>query len=160
MPKETPATGRTSTNWKAFQDAGLVPVAIECQVYPPTHQNDFSCHTKLLFEADTLKRHLQGEHGGAYCIYLRKTDGRPAKLWEDLMNSGLEAQDFRCGACSAILRFHPTSMANHLKGHRGNTRQSYAEIIRRHPKSIGMFQVTVSDTAVQQTEDLDEYESV
>ena len=151
MPKETPAPGRTTTNWKAFQDAGLVPVAIECQAYPPTHLNDTSCHSKLLFNAETLKAHCLAEHGGAYQFYLRKTDGRPAKLWDDLMVSGLEAQDFRCSACNAILRFHPTSFLAHLKGHRGNTRQSYAEIIRRHPKAIGCLNVTVSASSGQVT---------
>lgn len=168
MPTEKAATAaetkRTTTNWKAFQEAGLVPVAIECQAYPPTHQSDSSCHTKLPLTVETFKRHLEADHGGAYCIYLRKTDGRPAKLWEDLMASGLEAQDFRCGVCQGDdvnrqLRFHPTSIAQHMKSHRGNNRQSYMEVVRRHPKATGLIQVTVSDSAVQRTEDLDEYET-
>jgi hypothetical protein len=169
MPTKETATAvepkRTTTNWKAFQDAGLVPVAIECQTYPPIHQHDYSCHTKLTFTIENLKRHLAAEHGGAYCIYLRKTDGRPAKFWDDMMESGLEAVDFRCGVCQGDrpdrnMRFHPTSLAQHMKSHRGNSKQSYAEVGRRHPKAIGLVQVTVSDTAVQQTEDLDEYETI
>lgn len=166
MPtKEAPSGApRTTTNWKAFQDAGLVPVAIECQSYHPIHLHDASCHTKLTFTVENLKRHLAAEHGGAYTLYLRRTDGRPAKFWEDLMESGLEAQDFRCGVCQGDdptrnLRFHPTAIMQHMKSHRGNQKQSYMEVVRRHPKATGMLQVTVSDSLAQRTDDLDEYES-
>jgi hypothetical protein len=154
------AAPRTTTNWKAFQDAGLVPVAVKCQAYHPIHLNDVSCHTKVPFSAENLQRHTAMEHGGAFQIYLRKTDGRPAKFWEDLMVSGLEALDFRCGSCKAKLRFHPSSFMAHLKGHRGITRQSYAEILRDQPKAIGMVEVTVGNTYGVDVEETDEYESI
>ena len=156
---DTASPSRTTTNWKAFQDAGLVPVAIKCQAYHPIHLNDVSCHTKLTFTAENLQRHTAMEHGGAFQIYLRKTDGRPAKFWEDLMASGLEANDLRCGSCKGSLRFHPSSFMAHLKGHRGITRQSYAEILRDQPKSIGMIEVTVGAAYGVQAEESDEYES-
>lgn len=154
------AAPRTTTNWKAFQDAGLIPVAVKCQAYHPTHLQDTSCHTKILPTAENIKRHTAAEHGGAFAFYLRKTDGRPAKFWEELMTSGLEATDFRCGTCKGELRFHPSSFLAHLKGHRGVTRQAYAEIMRDQPKSMGMVEVTVGDTAAMQPEETDEYESI
>lgn len=148
MPKAEPAPvsatpNSTYTNWDAFAKIGLVPVALECHAYKPVHLSDFSCHTRLKFDSETLKRHMVGEHGGAYLFALRSSDGKISPLWKDLAASGLEAQDFRCEVCDAVLRFHPSSIAQHNKPHRGKTRMAYRQLSDTYAKATGFFSMTL-----------------
>lgn len=121
---QTP-TKKSFTDWTAFTKAGLVPNQIRCEAYKPVHMADMSCHTKLLFNAATLKRHTLGEHGGGFHFELRKTDGKASPLWTEMSDLGLESYDFRCDNCDAQLRFSPSSIIPHLRAHGGKTRRVY-----------------------------------
>lgn len=146
-PSATAATdqakpeSKTYTNWNAFNIAGLRPVMIECQAYRPVLRSDFSCHTKLLPKADSFTAHIGHEHGGGFRLSVRKSDGKPSELWNQIAELGLEAHDFRCAACGAELRFHPTSLVQHMKSHMGMTKQSYQELQRKAPSATGFFNV-------------------
>ena len=121
-----PPVAKTHTQWEAFAKAGLAPIAIECSSYHPPHTTDFSCHTKLKLDTETLKRHIASEHGGVFHLYLRKTE-KPSPLWAELALSGLEAHDIRCAACDKQFRFHPTSILPCTRPHRGKTKVAYRE---------------------------------
>ena len=71
------ASKKTYTNWEAFAKAGLIPATLRCQSYKPVHLSDSSCHSNLKFDAATLKRHFDGEHGGGFWVDVRKTEGKP-----------------------------------------------------------------------------------
>lgn len=126
-PKATPVAEtpkpKTFTNWKAFEQAKLVPATIKCEAYRPVFQHDASCHSNLLFTVETLQRHIDGDHGGGFRFFLKQTDGKPSPLWKALEEAGLEAHDFRCEICDKQLRFHPSSIIPHLKAHGGKTRR-------------------------------------
>lgn len=146
--KEAPQ--KSLTKWTAFEQAGLVPVQISCQAYKPVHGADMSCHTRLLFNADTLKRHMDSEHGGGFYFVLRKTDGKPSPLWKQMEQLGLEAHDFRCDNCDAQLRFHPSSFTNHMRAHGGKTRRVY---------DGGRFNVTLGMSRPDREENDDAYDN-
>lgn len=125
---------KTFTNWRAFGDAHLAPETLFCQAYKPIHLSDMSCHTKLLFKAETLKRHIEAEHGAGFQFLVRNTDGKVSPFWADMENLGLEAHDFRCDVCDQELRFNPTTILRHLRPHAGKTRKS---------RPGGMFNLTL-----------------
>lgn len=153
MPTETATpvakTPKTYTNWKAFELAKIVPVTVSCEGYKPVHGADMSCHTKLPFKAEVLKKHYEGEHGGGFRFHTKVTDGKPSTFWQELMDAGLEAHDFRCENCDKQLRFHPSAIIPHLKAHGGKTRRVYPG---------GVFNVTLS-LAKPENAILDEDES-
>jgi hypothetical protein len=119
------ASKKTYTNWEAFAKAGLIPATLRCQSYKPVHLSDSSCHSNLKFDAATLKRHFDGEHGGGFWVDVRKTEGKPHPLWAELAASGLEAHDLRCDICDAQIRWSPNSIMAHMKAHSGKTRRVY-----------------------------------
>lgn len=141
VPSATAATdtastkpeSKTYTNWNAFNLAKLRPVMVVCQGYRPAMRQDFSCHTRLIPSGETLSKHIAHDHGGGFRLSLRRSDSKASPLWDDIADQGLEAHDFRCAACNAELRFHPTSLAPHSKPHSGMNRQSYAELARLAP---------------------------
>lgn len=158
-PTAAPAA-KTYTNWDALAKSGLVPVIINCQAYRPIHLHDASCHTALKFDTATLQRHMDSEHGNAFEIYLRKSDGKPSPLWAELSASGLEAGDFRCGVCDRQLRLHPTSILQHMKPHSGQSKASYREAAGRSSGCVGMLRVTLQkDRPESALEDDDEQRS-
>lgn len=175
MPKTVPPTigaeatpavavkeKKSYTNWEAFAKAGLVPVRVECQAYQPVHQRDRSCHTRLALNTtipQTLTNHIGHEHGAGFMFSLRATDGKESPLWAQMSDADMEAQDFRCAACNAVLRFHPTSIMPHMKAHRGNTRQAYQELQRGCPRATGFFNLTLgAGQADISVEDMDEFD--
>lgn len=154
-------TPSTFTDWQAFAKAGLVPVGVACQAYAPTHRNDTSCHSYLRYTAETLRRHTEGGHGGAFQFYLKRTDStKPSKLWKELAESGLEAYDLRCDICDATLRFHPSSILPHCKPHRGklSKNQDYPIMKSAQSKAEGKFNVTVQLPRVIEVVEEDEEE--
>ncbi len=160
----TPAVAVTAkpksfTNWDALNGAKLKPVAMICQEYRG-RRADFSCHTKLPFSASIIKNHISAEHGGGFKFAVRQSDSKPSKLWNEIAEAGLEAHDFRCDVCDAVVRFHPSAIIPHLKPHRGKSKQAYQEMTRNNPGAVGMFDVQFAvggPTSEQMVEDEDEF---
>lgn len=155
------AVQKKFTNWLAFGKAGLAPVRVKCQAYPRGGPyRDMSCHTNIPINIPTIQTHVTGCQG-EFMLFVRTTDNPKASvMWGDLDASVLEAQDLRCAACDAIVRFHPTAMLPHCRPHRGMTRQAYQELQRACPKATGFFNVKLgSGQSPQTTEDGDEFES-
>ena len=159
----SPSKERTRTNWRALADAGLVPIMLDCQAYKPTHLADMSCHTHIRFNTDTIKRHIGGEHGGGFQLFVKRQDSKKSKespLWEDLMNSGLEAADFKCNICHAepqqMLRFSAAEILQHVKPHRGKTRQEYQLMLQRNPRSEGLLNITFAPQASAEVNEEDD----
>lgn len=147
----------TSTVWKAFEAAKLTPVRIDCQSYaiPGQPKQDMSCHSRLKADVPTFKRHLEGEHGGEYQFYLKRSETKAAPVWQELAVSGLEAVDFRCEICDQRLRFHPSSFTSHLKSHPGKTKSAYKELRLKEPEAIGVFNITLSYSKPELLDDSD-----
>lgn len=168
MPKETTGTAvaekpaeaskarKAYTNWDALAKSGLVPLVINCQSYRPVHMADFSCHTALKMDVPTLRRHMVSEHGSAFEIFLKRTDGKESPLWQELSAAGLEAGDFRCGCCSKPVRLHPTSILQHSRSHAGDTKQRYNQIKDIKTGVTAMFRVTLQTERPEAVGDEDE----
>lgn len=119
-PKEE--VQKTVTNWIAFEIARLMPKEILCQGYKPTHQVDLSCHTRLPLDAAVLGKHIKAEHGGGFLFTLRKAD-KTWPGWRKFSALGLEAHDFRCAVCDAVVPFHPGHILKHMKPHTGKIKR-------------------------------------
>ncbi len=148
-PQPEEAARKSATNWMALAKAGVKPITVRCQTYPPIFRSDASCHSALIMNAATLKRHMESEHGGAYYVQLAPNDGKTHALWADLETSGLEAQDFRCELCDEVLRLplHPSNFApssKHMRPHGGKSRRVYPG---------GKFNFYVSMTKPEGSED-------
>ena len=129
-PQPAEATRKSATNWMALAKAGVKPVTVRCQTYPPIFRSDASGHSALQVNSATLKRHREGEHGGAYYVQLTPKAGKASTFWQDMEDSGLEAQDFRCEICDKVLRlplhqsnFVPSAVC--MRPHAGKTRRVY-----------------------------------
>ena len=150
---------KSYTDWEALDKCGLVPVALDCQAYQPFHGHDHSCHTHLRFTAETIKRHVEGDHGGGFQVYVRRSDGKPSPLWKALAEAGLEAVDFRCDICQSRpadgLRFHPSSILQHIKPHRGKLakNQDYNIMKGLQPKAEGKLSFTIRGSKPVQVEE-------
>lgn len=158
-PTEASKTRKSYTNWDALAKSGLYPILVNCQSYRPVHMADFSCHTALKIDIPTLQRHINAEHGSAFEIFLKRTDGKESGLWKELSEAGLEAGDFRCGCCSKPLKFHPTSLLQHAKSHAGDTKQRYNQIKDTKSGTVAMFRVTLQTDRPEITEDSEEFAS-
>ena len=152
-PQEVAVPTKTDTNWEAFAKAGLVPVHITCELYTPTYHRTGGCHSALLINSATLRKHSHPDHCGGFRMFLRKTDGKPSPLWADLATSGLEATDLLCEVCGQPVRLTPAGIAAHAKPHSGETRQSWAEMRRKHPTAVLGLRLSLGQ---QRTEDLDQ----
>lgn len=151
---------KTYTNWNALANAHLHPVTIKCQAYQPFHASDPSCHGRLKLDAATLRRHTESEHSGGFQFILRRSEaGKIHPIWAELIKEGLEAQDFRCAVCDKQIRFHPTAMTEHMKPHRGMTRQSYSVLQRDNPPATTFFNITLGLKRPEVTEDQDEFDN-
>lgn len=149
---------KTYTNWNALTIAGLRPTMIECQAYRPALRGDNSCHTRLLPKGDSFINHIGHDHGGGFRLSLRKSDGKASPLWAEIGELGLEAHDFRCAACGAEVRFHPTSIMQHMKPHQGMTKQAYQQLARSSPGAVGFFNVFLKKGRPEQAlTDADEF---
>jgi|WetSurMetagenome_2_1015567.scaffolds.fasta_scaffold291146_2 hypothetical protein len=127
MPKiDAAPTGETKiesfTNWKAFKEAGLRPTNITCNGYKPVHLVNEGCHTNLILEAQTLKNHLDGQHGGGFYLQLEQ-HSKVWPGWEQFAALGVELHDFRCDVCDAELKISPQSIVKHLRNHMNKNRR-------------------------------------
>ena len=118
-----PVKSKTYTNWKAFNQARLVPTILTCSAYKPVHLADMSCHTKLLITGESVQKHIEHDHSGGFIVQVKTSDGKLSNFWQELEDLGLEAHDFRCDICNKILRFHASSIIPHMKAHGGKTRR-------------------------------------
>lgn len=148
---------KTFTNWDALAKAGLVPLQVDCQAYRPVHLADFSCHTRLKIDSETLRTHMQAEHGGAYELYLKRADGKESPLWKGLTESGLEAGDVRCGVCSKQVRLRPQELLQHMRPHAGDTKQRYREVASVKPGVVGLLRITLQNEVPLASEETDEF---
>jgi hypothetical protein len=120
---------KTSTNWRALEDAGVIPVRVVCQDYVPVSARmDMSCHSNLAISGENVTRHMVEEHGtgGGFAMYLRLSDGKKSKLWRELEDAGVELHDFRCDICDEQLPLQPRRIARHLQPHSGKSRHARA----------------------------------
>lgn len=157
-PVAVSKTPTTFTNWNALTIAGLRPTMIECQAYRPALRGDNSCHTRLLPKGESFSNHIAHEHGGGFRLSLRRSDGKASPLWAEIAELGLEAHDFRCAACGAEVRFHPTSIMQHMKPHQGMTKQAYHQLARSAPGAVGFFNVLIKKGRPEQAlTDADEF---
>lgn len=114
---------KTLTNWKVFQDAGLIPVRVKCEGYAGHHPADMSCHSCLIPDVQHVLAHMQPEHsGGWFRIKFRMSDGKVSPLWKDLEEAGVEIQDFACPHCRAQVQMTPRAIIRHLQNHAGANR--------------------------------------
>ena len=145
MPKQsTPEVGdeqtttaerKTVTNWRAFEKAALMPVEFKCQAYRPMQLADSSCHSRLQLNAKGLLPHMNVDTcSGGFRFRLRKGD-KAWPGWRQFEDLGVEAQDFRCEICDAVVPFHPGHILKHMKPHRGKVSR---------PMPGGIFNITLS----------------
>jgi hypothetical protein len=111
---------QTLTKWEALR--GFTPVEIICATYPPYHKVDISCHTRLRFDVEQIKRHVEADHGGGLMIKLKSSD-KPVEYWQKFSTADLESVDFRCEVCDKQVPFHPNHIATHMRAHTGKTRR-------------------------------------
>jgi hypothetical protein len=114
------------TNWRALEDAGFIPVRLQCQSYQPVQPVDGSCHTNILPTGENAKAHLAEEHGsgGGFTVVMRISDGKKSKFWRELADQKIELQDFRCDVCDAQLPLVARRISPHFKAHPGKSRQA------------------------------------
>ena len=137
---------QATTNWAAFERAGLVPKEIVCQGYLPIHRADMSCHTRLVPKAENLISHTQNDHGGGFRVTVKRTEGKAWAGWEELKKLGADCFDLRCDVCDAVLQFQPNHLLAHMKAHQGKNR-------RIQPG--GVFWITLSLTSSPKVEGFD-----
>jgi hypothetical protein len=113
---------KTHTKWSALTSANLVPTQIVCNGYRPFHTVDSGCHTRLKLDPEQLKAHVEGGHGGGFSFKFRKGD-KPWAGWKKFELLNLEAMDFRCEICNAVIPFHPMHILKHMRPHTGNQRR-------------------------------------
>lgn len=112
-----------TTNWGAFERASLVPTEVLCQAYHPVHQVDMSCHTKIVPTAKNMIAHLDGDHGGAFRVVLKRVENKTWEGWKDLKEAGIECFDLRCDVCDKNIPLHPQHLMQHMKAHQGKNRR-------------------------------------
>lgn len=155
-PSGSESSGPTisSANWKAFEQAKMIPVEIICSGYDPIHPYDASCHSRLRLNAAAILGHIKGQHGNklgtGFSFRLRANDG--TKIWggwKALADAGVEVSDFRCEICDQQIKFAPQNILKHMGTHNGKTRR---------PKPGGLFNTTLTfATPEVRDEDLDLY---
>ena len=135
LEAETKPVKQSSTNWAAFEKAGLVPTEIMCQGYQPIHRADMSCHTRLTLKAANMLGHLANDHGGGFKITVKRTEGKAWPGWKELREAGIDCFDLRCDVCDSVLQFQPNHLLAHIKPHSGKNRRI---------QSNGTFWLTLS----------------
>lgn len=142
------AARKTVTNWKVFEQAGLVPVRFKCDGYLSSHPNDMTCHTNLVMTAENVLRHMDPNHGGGWFhIKFRISDGKVAPIWKELEEAGVEIQEFYCPHCRVLVPMTPRAIVKHLQPHAGATR------INPYPQTLCM-------TLSTQKPEVDEYDEL
>jgi hypothetical protein len=118
-----PAKRKTITNWRVFEQGGLVPVRFRCEGYLGSHPNDMSCHTNLGISAENVLRHMNPDHGGGWFrVQFRLSDGKVSPIWRELEEAGVEIQEFYCPHCRQLVAMNPRTIIKHIQPHQGATR--------------------------------------
>ena len=125
--KRVEPTRKSTTNWKAFRSANVKVTNILCKAYTPVHLSDEGCHQRLTLKTDSVKSHINNNHGSqlgtaGFRISLRQ-GSRPDPLWQELEDGGIEVHDFRCDVCDKVLPLHNLHIINHMRPHAGKTRR-------------------------------------
>lgn len=113
---------KTHTKWHALEEARLIPTEIVCDGYRPWHAFNNGCHSRLRLDVDQMIAHTEGQHGGGFMLKVRKGD-KPWPGWKQLAEKGIEAADFRCEVCDAVIPFHPMHITKHMRAHTGKHRR-------------------------------------
>lgn len=146
VPVETKR--KTVTNWRVFEEGGLVPVRIRCEGYMGSHPSDLSCHSNLLLTGEAVLSHMQPDHsGGWFKFKFRISDGKVSPVWRALEDAGVEISDLYCSHCRTQVAMTPRNIIKHLQPHAGATR------INPDPQSLCMSLTT-------NRADLDEYDEL
>ncbi len=136
----TADTPTVLTNWKAFEDAKLVPVLIRCDGYFPYHKHNEGCHTVLSPTADAMITHFNAGHGGGFYMQLRRSNGsKPWEGWKHLAEAGMEIVDFRCAVCNTEIVLDPRYILPHMVPHRNGNKRT---------QQGGGFWITISDKPI------------
>ena len=114
---------RTHTNWDVFVKAKVNPTTIVCNTYPQYHAFVDGCHTNLRLDANTMKAHLDGEHGGGFEVQLAMADEKVWGGWKELGELGVELVDLHCGVCAAQLALNVQNIHKHMKAHQNQNRR-------------------------------------
>ena len=130
----TELESKTFTNWGAFKKASLTPVQILCTEYQPFHTSVTGCHSRLLLTAEAMLQHITADHGGGFQLTLVQA-AKPWDGWDKLEAAGLEAADFRCDVCDAVLRLTPSNILKHMRTHISKFRRA---------QEGGVFNLTLS----------------
>lgn len=112
------------TNYKAFNDAHVIPGRVTCEGYAPRHPVDVACHTNFPLTGENVKGHIDHEHGGGFRLRVKRIKDRTSPFWDSLKTQGLEIQELRCGHCDAVMDVSATRMGLHFVPHRGKNRKS------------------------------------
>jgi len=134
---EEPVKSKTKTKWRALASAKLWPKEIVCRGYRSFHRVDVSCKGRVIPAVNNLKNHMKNcsdDIGTGFEMILEKHD-IPCPLWAELEEAGIEAIDFRCDVCNAIMPFNHIHVLNHMRPHSGKTRKV---------RPGGKFQFTLS----------------
>lgn len=112
------------TNYKAFEDAHVIPGQVLCEGYSPRHAVDSACHTRFPLNGENIKRHIDGGCGGGFRFNIKKIKDRTSPFWKSLKDTGLDIQELRCDHCQAVIPLTATSINLHLIPHRGKNRST------------------------------------
>src|SRR5665213_3076231 len=123
-PAPAEAPKNSYTNWKAFENAKVVPVVMICDVID-RHPADESCKTRLVPTAENLMKHFSAEHGGGFQIKFKQTDGKPWPGWKQLDEAKFEVVDLRCEVCNRSVEISARDILNHIRPHQGKFRGAY-----------------------------------
>jgi len=125
---------KTVTNWGVFDKAGLVPTRVTCNGYLGQHPADMSCHSNILVTSESIKRHMDPNHGGGwFFVRLRVTDAKGKNpIWRELQEGGVEIQHLYCPHCRTDVDMTPRAMMYHLQPHPGANR------VNQYPQSLCM----------------------
>ena len=114
------------TNYKAFNDANIIPGRLVCEGYAPRHAIDIACHTSIPITGENVKRHVDADHGAGFRIRVKRIKDRTSPFWPSLKEQGLEIQELRCEHCDAVIDVSATRMLLHFSPHKGKNRRSKA----------------------------------
>jgi len=135
----------TVTNWRVFEESGLIPVRVKCDGYRNNHPADLSCHSNLVPTCENIERHMDERHGGGWFkVRFRLSDSKSSPLWRELESAGVELGDFYCPHCRESVPVSPRKIIYHLNPHPGANR-------------VNLLPATLCMTFTKQKPEQDEY---
>ena len=139
--EEVPTESKTHTKWGALEEAKVIPTQIVCDGYRPYHGFNLGCHSKLRLDVEQMKAHVEGGHGGGFMMKFRKGD-KAWPGWRKLGELGIEAVDFRCEICNAVIPFNPMHILKHMRSHAGKQKRMLPGGLYNITLSVGMPEPT------------------